>query len=135
MENGDLRYIRLTPTNSSATRQADIFAPGAGVQNYNIFTIDTRAFPNGAVLSVDISVSGDSRTGGSFDLFPANFPIPKLGRPVGTLVGKYDVPPGTSTRLQYRFASGQIFALGLEGNWASPKGYPGMVEFRVTVHP
>jgi membrane-associated protease RseP (regulator of RpoE activity) len=93
-ENGDLRYIRLTPTNPSATRQADIFAPGAGVQNYNIFTIDTSAFPNGAVLSVDISVSGDSRTGGSFDLFPANFPIPKLGRPVGTLVGKYDVPPG-----------------------------------------
>lgn len=128
-------YIRLTPTNPSATRQAEIVAPGAGLINYNLFTVDTRDFPNGGALTIDISLSADSRTAGSFDLYPSNVPIPKQGRPVGTLVGKYDVPIGTSTRLQYRFSSGQIFALGLEGNWASIKGTPGMVKFRVTVHP
>ncbi len=129
----DERTLRLTRTNPSATRMATITAPGNGLQNHNIFHIDTRDFAEGGTLVIDIGISRSSATDGSFDLFPDNVPIPLQGDPTGTLIGSYNVPRGSSTRLEYRFGRGQVFALNLEGNWFSPKGATGPVQFRATV--
>jgi flagellar basal body L-ring protein FlgH len=127
------RNLQLTPTTASAERTTVIVAPGSGRQSYNIFYIDTRAFADGGVLDIDIQIAPDSGTDGSFDLFPGNVRIPAQGRPDGTLAGRYDVRRGTSTRLEYRFAQGQVFAFNLTGNWGSAQGAKGRVQFRANV--
>ena len=127
--------VELTPVVPVAERTAAITAPGTGLQDYTIFYLDTRAFTHGGLLSLDIQVSPHSATDGSFDLFPLNVPIPTRGRPEGALTGRYDVRRGSFTRIDYRFSSGQVFAFGLEGNWASPRGATGLVRFRAAVAP
>jgi hypothetical protein len=118
-----------------AERTATIIAPGPGLQEYPVFHIDTEDFINGGMIVVTVRIRPDSATDGSFDLFPEGFPIPTHGRPAGTLVGRYDVPRGRTTQFTYRFGRGQKFALGLEGNWGSPRGARGNVQFRVNVLP
>jgi len=125
--------VKLTPLTPFAERAATIVAPARGLQNYNVVPIDTTDFAHGGVLVIDIQISPDSATDGSFDLFPADVSIPTRGLPLGTLKGKYDVPRGSSTQIKYRFKSGQVFAFGLEGNWFSPAGATGTVRFRATV--
>jgi Caspase domain len=127
------RTLRLTPTAPSAEQSATIIAPLKGTQNYSVFYIDTRDFPQGGILDIEIQIPANSATDGSFDLFPANVPIPTRDRPTGTLTGRYDVRKGTTTHLEYRFKSGQVFAFGLEGNWFSPRGAQGLVRFRATI--
>lgn len=129
----DERTLRLTRTNPSETRTATITAPGRGLQDHNVFHIDARDFAEGGTLVIDIDISRNSATDGSFDLFPDGVPIPVQGTPAGTLTGAYNVRRGSSTRLEYRFGRGQVFALNLEGNWFSPKGATGPVQFRATV--
>ncbi|MDP8983012.1 MAG: hypothetical protein M3O35_20745 [Acidobacteriota bacterium] len=129
----DERTLRLTPDSPMEERTATIVAPGNGVQNFNIYYIYTKDFADGGVLDVEIQVSADSATDGSFNLFPPDVPIPSTGRPIGALAGRYDVRRGTTTHLQYRFRSGQVFVLGLEGNWFSPRGAKGTVHFRASV--
>jgi hypothetical protein len=124
--------IVLTHAQPMVQRVAPITAPGMRQMAYNVFTIDTRDFVEGGVLDIELQVAGNSQTDGSFDLFPGN--APTQGRPARTLVGRYDVRRGTSTRMEYRFAPGQVFAFGLEGNWFSPRGATGTVRFRVSVH-
>jgi len=125
--------IVLTRAVPSALRNTIITAPGMGLMGYTVFTIDTRDFSQGGVLDIDIQIDRKSGTDGSFDLFAANTPIPTRGRPSGTLAGQYDIRRGTSTRIEYRFAPGQVFQFGLEGNWFSPRGATGAVRFRATV--
>ena len=126
--------ISLTPGMPFADRVATIVAPARGFQNYNVFYIDTRSFPRGGVLEIDIAVSPQSVTDGSFDLFPSNVPIAFQGRPANSLAGRYDVRKGTATRIEYRFGVGQVFAFGAEGNWGSRAGSAGTVRFRAGVH-
>ena len=126
-------FVKLTPSAPSSERVATIVAPDRGLQNYTLFSIDTRDFSRGGVLVIDIHISSDSATDGSFDLFPANVPIPTQGGPIGTLTGRYDVRRGTSTRIEYHFERGQVFAFGLEGNWGSQSGATGLVQFRASV--
>ena len=125
--------VKLTPIAPSSERVATIVAPDRGLQNYTVFSIDTRDFSQGGVLVIDIHISSDSATDGSFDLFPANVPIPTQGGPIGTLTGRYDVRRGSSTRIEYHFERGQVFAFGLEGNWGSQSGATGLVQFRASV--
>src|SRR6202034_852693 len=101
--------LTLTPTAPAGERSATITAPGPGSQKYTVFYIDARDFVEGGTLSIDINLSRSSATDVSFDLFPGNATIPTQGRPVGTLAGLYDVPKGTSTRLEYQFRTGQVF--------------------------
>jgi TonB family protein len=126
--------LKLTPDSPVAQRSATIVAPGRGFQNYNVYYIDARDFAGGGVLEIEIEIPRDSPTDGSFDLFPPNVRIPTKGLPDGAIQGRHDVRKGTSTRFQYRFSSGLMLALGLEGNWFSPKGASGTVHFRATVH-
>jgi hypothetical protein len=125
--------LKLTPAAPLAEGDATIVAPGRGNQNYNIYYIDTQDFTAGGVLDIEIQIDRNSATDGSFDLFPSNAPIPTGSTPTGTLVGRYDVRPGLITNLVYRFRIGQVFILGLEGNWFSPQGATGRVHFKVTV--
>lgn len=48
--------MKLTPTDNTAEREGSIVAPGGGNQDYNVFSIDTRAFPDGVVLVIDIQI-------------------------------------------------------------------------------
>lgn len=130
----DEREIVLTHAAPAAQGTTTITAPGMGLEGYSVFLIDTRDFVQGGFLEIQIQIDHHSGTDGSFDLFPAGIPIPTRGRPVGTLTGSYDVRRGTSTQIRYRFARGQVFAFGLEGNWFSPKGATGTVRFQASAH-
>ena len=67
------------------------------------------------------------------DRFHENAVIPTEGDPTESLAGRYDIQKGTTTNIEYRFQKGEIFAFGLEGNWFSPKGATGTVEFKASV--
>jgi hypothetical protein len=125
--------LKLTPASPAGVGDATIVAPGKGLQRYTLYSIDTRSFAAGGVLDVDIQIASNSATDGSFDLFPANTHVPTEGKPVSALTSRHDMRKGTSTRLQYRFSTGQLFVLGLDGNWFSPKGATGTVHFRASV--
>ena len=131
--NGSDQTLTLTSIQPSSSATTTIVAPGNGAQSYEVFYIDTRAFPAGGILNIQIKIAPDSATDGSFDLFPESVPIPMQGRPKGTLAGRYDIRKGTSTLLSYRFKTGQLFAFGLDGNWFSPKGAKGTVKFQASV--
>jgi hypothetical protein len=112
--------ITLTPDVPHALATGDLKAIGEGKQNYVVFRVDTRAFANGGTLTIDIRL-GDGASGGSFDLFPDNTPLPKTGRPLASLTGAYDVPPGKGAVLTYTFTEGRVFQFGATGNWFSPE--------------
>jgi hypothetical protein len=128
----DRRTLNLTRANSSEARAATITAPGRGSHNFNLFSIDAREFDKGGTLIIDIDIPRGSATDGSFALFSGDAPVEPQSstRP---LTGSYDVRRGSSTRLKYQFSRGQRFILGMEGNWFSPKGATGTVQFRAYV--
>jgi hypothetical protein len=130
--NSDERILRLTRANSSEVRTATITAPGSRQHSFNVFSIDTRDFDRGGTLVIDIDIPRSSATDGSFDLFPGGVPVPPQAQ-TRPLAGSYDIRRGSSAHLKYRFNRGQVFALGLEGNWFSPKGATGQVQFRAHV--
>jgi hypothetical protein len=125
--------ITLTRANPSGSGQATITAPGRGLQNYNFVRIDTRDFANGGTLVIDIRIPSNSGTDGSFDLFSGNGVSQGIAPSAKSLAGSYDVRRGSQARLKYRFQSGQVFALNLEGNWFSPKGATGVIHFQASV--
>ena len=96
-------------------------APGHGLQDYTVIEIDTTAFKDGGVLTIDISV-GNAETAGSFDLFDGESELPTQGAPHNALVSAWGVPPGTSRRIIYPFDRGQHFKFGATGDWFSEKG-------------
>lgn len=129
----DGRAITLTRARPSRSGQTTITAPGRGQQNYNFVQIDARDFAQGGTLVIDISIAPNSGTDGSFDLFPRSAMLQSAAPAAKSLAGSYDVRRGSQTRLKYRFRSGEVFALNLEGNWFSPKGATGSVQFQASV--
>ena len=100
----------------------DIFrAPGHGNQDYNVLSIDTRAFEDGGTLTIDIQV-GNQDASGSFDLFDADTKLPTKDIPRDALVSAWDIKPGQKDNIIYRFEKGKIFKLGATGNWFGRKG-------------
>ena len=92
-------------------------------QNWTFIPIDLTQFTHGGTLHIDI-VLGDGQSSASYDLFTTNTPsLTSDGRPIGSLVHAYDVPPNTTTNLSYVFTGNggnRIYYLGIEGNWGSP---------------
>lgn len=117
----EINAVRLTANSPSINFSGVLTAPGSGYQKYKITCIDVTSFPQGGRLVIEISLS-NGVSGGSFDLFPHNVPIPTQGRPDDSLVGQYDISPNSSTRMFHYFESGTIFQFGATGNWYSPKG-------------
>ncbi len=95
--------------------------PEPGFQDYTIVDIDTTAFEDGGILTVDIQV-GSSEPAGSFDLFDADAEIPTEGIPHQALDSAWDIPSGKTGVIRYHFEKGQKFKLGATGNWFSKKG-------------
>lgn len=125
--------VVLTPARPRFEGTAEIIAPGTGLQGYTVVHIDTEAFTHGGTLLIAIEISPGSETDGSFNLFPAEVPIPRQGRPDGAVAGRYDIQRGTRTRLEHRFDAGASFNFGASGNWFSHKGNRGEVRFTAWV--
>jgi hypothetical protein len=115
-----------------ADGQGELIAPGYGKHGYTLLAIDTRAFSDGGILGVEITVDR-GECDASFDLFPPGIPIPTEGYPQGSIAHLYDVPKGSSGRLSYRFSQGQVFQLAAEGNWFSKEGARNTFRFRAEV--
>jgi len=108
--------------------------PEAGFRDYTIVEIDTTAFKNGGVLTIDISV-GYAETAGSFDLFAGDSTLPTEGVPKNALASAWDIPPGGTKRITYPFDRGQFFRFGATGNWFSKKGSTNAFLATISVEP
>ena len=95
--------------------------PGAGYQDYTTVEIDTISFEQGGTLVIDIQV-GEGEAIGSFDLFAGDTELPTEGFPDNALASKWDISPGKTGRIRYRFARGRRFKLGATGSWSCEKG-------------
>ena len=96
-------------------------APGHGLQDYTVVEIDTTAFKDGGVLTIDISV-GSAEPKGAFDLYDAETELPTEGIPHEALTSIWEVPPGEKQTIRYSFGQGKIFKLGATGSWFHKKG-------------
>lgn len=111
----------LTRAQPSAMAESRLTAPGYGKQNYTVFAIDTRDFPNGGTLKIEVTL-GEGDSDGSFDIFPEGAPIPSEGRAAGSVAALYDLKRGSRGVLSYTFMTGQVLQFGATGNWFSPAG-------------
>jgi hypothetical protein len=126
--------VVLKQSNRAADGHGELVAPGHGKHRYTLIAIDTTDFPAGGTLEVEVTV-GPGESDASFDLFPSGVPVPTEGYPRGSVAHQYDLPRGGTARLWYRFAQGQVFQLGAEGNWFSREGAGNTFRFRAQVPP
>ena len=111
----------------------DIFsAPGNGYQDYTVVNINTTAFEDGGVLTVDIRV-GSADASGSFDLFDSDTELPTEGIPKEALVSAWGIKPSKSGTISHRFERGEVFRLGATGDWFSEKGSINAFHARISV--
>ena len=109
-------------------------APGGGRQDYTVINIDTTAFENGGLLTIDITL-GHAETSGSFDLFDGDSELPTEGAPENTLASKYGIRPDERGTIKYHFDRGQVFKLGATGDWFSKKGSVNAFWAKISVEP
>lgn len=76
--------------------------------DYTVVEIDTTAFKDGGVLTIDIWV-GDAKVAGSFDLFAGN--TTELVSE-NALASVKDIPTNQREVIKYPFDQGQVFKLG-----------------------
>ena len=108
--------------------------PEPGYQDYTVITIDTTAFENGGMLTIDISV-GHAEAAGSFDLYDGDSEPPTEGAPRNAIASAWGVPPGKSRRITHLFDRGQHFKLGATGDWHSKKGQVNAFVAKISVEP
>ena len=108
--------------------------PEAGYQDYTVVEIDTTAFEDGGMLTIDIWV-GDAEASGSFDLYSGDSELPTKGMPDGALTSAWDISPGKSGIIMYPFDRGQRFKLGATGNWFSEKGSINAFLAKISIEP
>ncbi len=113
----------------------DIFrAPGSGYQDYTVVNIDTTAFEDGGLLTINIQV-GSAEPYGSFDLFDNDTKLPTEGIPEEALVSAWGVEPGKGERITHRFEQGKVFKFGATGDWFSKKGGINAFHAKISVKP
>ena len=117
---GGLKIV-LTPQRPEQESLSVFRTPEPGFQDYTVVAIDTTAFKEGGVLTIDISV-GTAEAAGSFDLFDGESELPTVGAPHNALISAWGILPGKSQRITYPFERGQHFKLGATGDWFSEKG-------------
>ena len=126
--------IVFTPQKSEQETLSIFRTPEPGFQDYTVIAIDTTAFKEGGVLTIDISV-GHAEAAGSFDLFDGESELPTQGAPQNALVSAWGVPPGKSRSITYAFDQGQHFKLGSTGDWFSEKGSINAFLAKISVEP
>ena len=109
-------------------------APGRGNQDYTTVEIDTTLFEDGGKLTIDIWV-GNGEVPGSFDLFAGDTELPTTGMPDNALASAWEIEPGMSGQIVHPFDRGQLFKLGVTGNWASEKGQVNAFWAKISVEP
>ncbi|HTC95449.1 MAG TPA: hypothetical protein VK699_18530 [Terriglobales bacterium] len=110
--------------------QGSLVAPGRWKHNYRTIRLDASQFANGGTLHITITL-GNGASDASFDLYPMG-PLPTDGFPK-SLAHAYDVPRGSTAKIDYRFDHGQVYLLGAEGNWNSKAGTTNTYSFVVDV--
>ncbi len=108
--------------------------PEPGYQDYTIIKIDTTAFENGGVLTINISV-GHAEAAGSFHLFDGESEPPTEGAPRNAVASAWGVSPGKSKKIIYPFDRGHHFKLGATGDWHSKKGQVNAFVAKISVEP
>ena len=109
-------------------------APGPPHQDYTVINIDTTAFENGGMLTIDITL-GHAEASGSFDLFDGDSELPTEGAPQNALASTYGIPPDGKGIIEYNFDQGQVFKLGATGDWFSKKGSINAFWAKISVEP
>ena len=90
-------------------------SPTGGYQDYTLVEIDTTAFENGGMLTIDVWV-GSAEAWGGFILFADDSEFSTAGMPKSVLASASGVPRGKAGKITYRFEEGVIFKLGVTGN-------------------
>ena len=95
--------------------------PAAGYQDYTVIEIDTTAFKDGGMLTIDLWI-GSAEAAGAFILFADDSALSTDGMPEVVLASASGIVPGKGGRLSYRFDEGTRFKLGATGNAFSGEG-------------
>ena len=128
----------LSPEAATGSGRGEFSGAGTGKQNYTITRIDTRAFSNGGLLVVGITI-GPGESAGSFDLFGEDVDVPEDPaaqeqlRVSHSLAHSYDVQPTMEGQLVHPFQAGEVFQLGATGNWFSRQGAQNTFELDVRI--
>ena len=95
--------------------------PAAGYQDYTIIEIDTTAFKDGGMLTIDLWI-GSAEAAGAFILFASDSELSTDGMPEVVITSASGIVPGKGGRLSHRFDEGTRFKLGATGNSFSGDG-------------
>ncbi len=108
--------------------------PDAEYQDYTVVEIDTTAFKDGGVLTIELWM-GSAEAAGAFILFESDSELAADGMPEVILTAASGIVPGKSGRLTYRFDKGGRFKLGATGNAFSGKGKANSFLAKISINP
>ena len=115
------KNVVLNDENPSQDVLSIFQTPEAGYQDYTVVEIDTTAFKDGGMLTIDLWI-GSAEGAGAFILFASDSEGPTGGMPEVILTSASGIVPGKSGRITHRFDKGTHFKLGATGNSFSGKG-------------
>lgn len=95
--------------------------PEANYQDYTVVEIDTIAFKNGGMITIDLWI-GRAEAAGAFILFASDSELSTEGMPKTIFTSASGIAPGKSGRITYHFDKGTHFKLAATGNAFSGKG-------------
>ena len=95
--------------------------PSVGYQDYTVIEIDTTAFKNGGMLTIDLWIGG-AEAAGAFILFASDSEHSTDNMPKIVIASASGIVPGKSGRITHRFDEGTRFKLGATGNLFSGEG-------------
>ena len=128
------KKITLNDENPSENVLSVLRTPEAEYQDYTVVEIDTTAFKDGGVLTVELWI-GSAAAAGAFILFDSDSELAADGMPKVILTAASGIVPGKSGRLTYRFDKGGRFKLGATGNAFSGKGKVNSFLAKISINP
>ena len=108
--------------------------PAAGYQDYTVVEIDTTAFKNGGMLTIDLWI-GSAEGAGAFILFTSDSELSTNGMPKSVLTSASGIIPGKGGRITHRFDNGTHFKLGATGNLFSGEGKVNSFLAKISIDP
>ena len=128
------KKITLNDENPSQNVLSVLRTPEAEYQDYTVVEIDTTAFKDGGVLTVELWI-GSAAAAGAFILFDSDSELATDGMPKVILTAASGIVPGKSGRLTYRFDKGGRFKLGATGNAFSGQGKVNSFLAKISINP
>ena len=116
-----VKNVVLNDEKSSQDVLSIFQTPAAGYQDYTVVEIDTTAFKDGGMLTIDLWI-GSAEATGAFILFTSDSKLSTGSMPEVVLALASGIVPGKAGRLSHRFDEGTRFKLGATGNSFSGKG-------------